>query len=188
MARGTTRRPAAQATRPAPPLQINGWTILFHAGFIDQLQTLAAAYRAARAADPMGYQSNASVKVFAAVANLVLTRIPQDPGRLEYRQGNTLGKEYRDWFRAKFFQRFRLFFRYQTRGKIIVFAWVNDEHTLRSRGARNDPYEVFAGMLASGNPPSDWDMLIKQCSSPSAEFVNTLGEVAVTVKQKPRQR
>jgi excisionase family DNA binding protein len=29
-------------------------------------------------------------------------------------------------------RRFRLFFRYDTKAKIIVFAWVNDEQTLRN--------------------------------------------------------
>lgn len=172
------------AARQAPPLRVNGWTILFHAGFVAQSQALAEAYRAVRKADPVGYRSNASVKVFAAVADLVLRLVPEDPGRPEYRQGNTLGKAYRDWFRAKFFGRFRLFFRYHTRSRIIVFAWVNDERTLRSRGARNDPYEVFSGMLASGNPPADWDALIKQCGPLPAELQRAIAEIAVLPEER----
>jgi toxin YhaV len=111
------------------------------------------------------------------VAHLVLNRIPEDPGRLEYQQGNTLGKSYRDWFQARFFQRFRLFFRYQTRGRIIVFAWVNDENTLRNRRARNDPYEVFRGMLASGNPPADWDALVKECGPLPNDLQRAFAEI-----------
>ena len=58
------------------------------------------------------------------------------------------------WFRAKFGAgRFRLFFRYSTRAKIIVFAWVNDEATLRTYGARSDAYAVFRKMLDKGDPP-----------------------------------
>lgn len=47
-------------------------------------------------------------------------------------KGNTLGPEHRHWRRAKIGRRFRLFFRYDSRAKTIVFAWVNDEQTLRS--------------------------------------------------------
>lgn len=41
---------------------------------------------------------------------------------------------------AKIGRRFRLFFRYDSRAKIIVFAWVNDEQTLRSAGSKSDPF------------------------------------------------
>ena len=49
--------------------------------------------------------------------------IPQDPTRPEYRQGDTLGDEHKHWFRAKFFQQYRLFFRFHAQAKVIVFAW-----------------------------------------------------------------
>ena len=45
-----------------------------------------------------------------------------NPTRADYRQGNTLGDEHRHWFRAKFFQQYRLFFRYHQQSKIIVYA------------------------------------------------------------------
>jgi len=41
-------------------------------------------------------------------------------------------------------RRFRLFFRYDSRAKTIVFAWVNDAQTLRSAGSKPDPYATFA--------------------------------------------
>ena len=58
--------------------------------------------------------------------------IPGDPSRDIYRQGGTLGDDYKHWFRAKFLQQFRLFFRYQQSAdtKIIILAWVNDDLTL----------------------------------------------------------
>jgi toxin YhaV len=74
--------------------------------------------------------------------------IPADPSRREYRRGNALGEACRHWFRAKFFGRFGLFFRYDSRSRIIVYAWVNDERSLRQRGGKSDPYEVFWRMLA----------------------------------------
>lgn len=153
---------------------VNGWTLLFHEAVIAQVRMLAGAYQRARKADPKNFRSNANVKLFAAVAKLMLEVIPSDPGRIEYRQGSTLGKEYRHWFRAKFFGRFRLFFRYDSRARIIVYAWVNDEETLRQRGGKRDPYEVFSHMLASGNPPDDWVALVKSCSDVPSDILSTM--------------
>ncbi len=143
-------------------MQAEGWTLLFHDALIGQLEVLVAAFERARKADPKNYASNANVKLLAAVARLLLEVIPADPGRAEYRQGNTLGPQYRHWFRAKFLGRFRLFFRYDSRAKLIVYAWVNDETTLRKSGGKRDPYEVFKRMLDSGNPPNDWAALVKR--------------------------
>ena len=72
-----------------------------------------------------------------------------------------MGTDYRHWSRAKFGRRFRLFFRYDTNAKIIVFAWVNDETTLRAKGGKSDPYTVFEAMLKGDNPPDDWRKLLK---------------------------
>ena len=150
---------------------VNGWTLLFHEAIISQVKVLADGYQRARKADLKNFHSNANVKVFAAVAKLMLEVIPSDPSRTEYRQGSTLGKVYRHWFRAKFFGRFRLFFRYDSRSRIIVYAWVNDEATLRQRGSKRDPYEVFSRMLASGNPPDDWTALVKSSGDLPGEIL-----------------
>jgi toxin YhaV len=81
---------------------------------------------------------------------LILEAVPSDPARDEYRQGNTLGPDYRHWRRAKIGRRFRVFFRYDSKAKIIVFAWVNDEQTLRAAGSKSDPYAVFEKCLHEG--------------------------------------
>jgi toxin YhaV len=139
---------------------VNGWTLLFHEAIIGQLKNLADASARARKADPKNFRSNINIKLLAALAKLMLEAIPADPARPEYRLGNTLGAEYRHWFRAKFFGRFRLFFRYDSKARIIVYVWVNDERSLRQRGGKNDPYQVFRRMLASGNPPNQWAELV----------------------------
>ncbi len=56
---------------------------------------------------------------------------------------------------------YRLFFRFHSTFRIIIFAWLNDEETLRTHGSSTDAYAVFAGMLDSGNPPSSWEDLLK---------------------------
>ena len=137
-----------------------GWTLLFHECLINQLQRLQAAASRAEALDPDGFRSNANVKLLDALAKLIFDAVPSDPSRDEYRQGNTMGPSLRHWRRAKIGRRFRLFFRFDSKSKIIIYAWVNDVNTLRSSGAKNDPYFVFQNMLKSGNPPSDWDALV----------------------------
>ena len=74
-----------------------------------------------------------------------------------------MGPEFRHWRRAKIGRRFRLFFRFDTKTRIIIFAWVNDENTLRASGSKTDPYVVFQRMLERGQPPDDWAAL-KQAS------------------------
>ncbi len=70
-----------------------------------------------------------------------------------------MGGNYRHWRRAKIGQRFRLFFRFDSKTKIIIYAWVNDNKMLRSSGSKNDPYIVFQRMLDRGHPPDKWSDL-----------------------------
>ena len=144
-------------------MQRHGWTLLFHDCLIGQLRNLKQAIQRARRIDPDGFASNANVKLFQALSRLMLEVIPQDPSRDEYRQGNTLGAHYRHWRRAKIGRRFRLFFRYDAKAKVIVYAWVNDQRTLRASGSKTDPYTVFAKMLGRGNPPDNWAALMTAC-------------------------
>jgi toxin YhaV len=61
---------------------------------------------------------------------------------------------------AKFFQQYRLFFRYHQESKIIVYAWVNDEESKRSYDSNTDAYLIFKKMLVGGQPADDWDELL----------------------------
>ena len=141
-------------------IQRHGWVLLFHECIVEQLQKLHAAAGRAERNDPKGFERNANVKLFHALSQLILETVPSDPARDEYRQGNTLGPAHRHWRRAKVGRRFRVFFRYDAKAKTIVFAWVNDEQTLRSAGSKSDPYAMFEKMLERGNPPDDWDSLV----------------------------
>lgn len=88
--------------------------------------------------------------------------MPRDPGHRDFRQGGKLGSEYTDWFRAKFHQRFRLFVRFDSQWKAIIYGWVNTESGLRQEGGRNDPYVVFRRMLERGRPPTSFDELLRE--------------------------
>lgn len=141
-------------------MQRHGWTLLFHDCILIQLEKLRAAAVRAEKANPKASQYNANVKLFKVLSHLILEIVPSDPARDEYRLGNTMGTAYRHWRRIKIAGRFRLFFRYDSRSKTIVFAWVNDEQSLRSAGSKSDPYAVFEKMLVRGNPPDEWAALV----------------------------
>ena len=147
------------------PIIVNGWTLFAHPLFIEQYESLTNKVEKLKAKDPTGFTKKNATKRLAAIHKLAFEVIPQDPTKPEYRQGATLGDNNKHWFRAKFFQQYRLFFRYHQASKLIVYAWVNDEKTLRAYERKNDAYKVFSKMLASGNPPDDWDALLKSASS-----------------------
>ena len=132
-----------------------------HPLFLAQLEKLTVAVEKLQQSDPVGYQKTANAKLLAALRQLVFETIPSDPTRADYRQGGTLGSDRKHWFRAKFGNgRFRLFFRFDSKAKIIIFAWVNDETTLRTYGSKTDAYAVFRKMLDEGNPPDSWSALL----------------------------
>ena len=149
------------SSKPAP-LLIHGWTVFAHPLFLAQIEALAQQVEAFKQKDPVGYVKRNANKRLAAIIKLAFDVIPQDPTRTEYRQGNTLGDAYKHWFRAKFFQQYRLFFRYHAPSKVIVLAWVNDDDTKRAYESSDDAYRIFRKMLASGHPPDDWDQLLDE--------------------------
>jgi toxin YhaV len=139
----------------------HGWILLVHDCLVGQLQKLHEASEWARRKDPKGYQGNANVKLFRALTHLMVEAIPSEPGLEEYRQGNKLGPAFRHWQRAKVGRRFRLFYRYDSRCRAIVFAWVNGQRSLCADGSKSDPYAVFRKMLKRGNRPDDWKALVE---------------------------
>lgn len=151
-------------------LEATGWQLFAHPLFLDQIERLAAAVERTRKKKPKGWRKSANAKLLAALRKLVFETIPEDPARPEYRQSGTLGEDRKHWFRAKFGGgRFRLFFRYSSSARVIIFAWVNDETTLRTYGSKSDAYAVFRKMLDGGNPPDDWAALMKEASDPQAQ-------------------
>src|SRR5271156_5748994 len=75
-----------------------------------------------------------------------------------------LSADNRHWFRAKFHERYRLFYRFSSKEKVIVYAWVNAERTLRKSGSKTDPYNVFRAMLEVVDPPSSIDILLRRAN------------------------
>jgi toxin YhaV len=84
--------------------------------------------------------------------------------QLSRRLGHTLGKTYAHWRRVKkgLPARYRLFFRFGSQPiRIIVYAWLNDEFTLRKTGAKTDVYAAFRRMLSRGEVPTSLEELIR---------------------------
>lgn len=162
----------------AGPPVIHGWTVFLHPLFLNQLEALSRQVEALREKDPTGYVKKNATKRLAAIRKLAFDVIPQDPTRPEYRQGNTLGDEHKHWFRAKFFQQYRLFFRFHAPSRMIVFTWVNDESTKRAYESDDDAYRVFKKMLANGHPPNDWEQLLAEAGQNGdlASLTNTVND------------
>lgn len=156
MSRASPKKPAGA------PVVVNGWTLFAHPLFLEQLRALTQDVVDLQRKDPKGYIHKNATKRLAAIRQLAFEVIPQDPTRPEYRQGDTLGETHRHWFRVKFFQQYRLFFRFHAPSQTIVYAWVNDEATKRTYESRQDAYRVFSRMLESGHPPDDWSQLLTE--------------------------
>lgn len=146
-------------------MKANGWDLYQYRLFTEQLDKLIDEVEKLRDAQPETYKEHGKTKRLTRIRKLMLEEIPADPASQNWNQGNTLGKDFRHWKRAKFGQnRFRLFFRYDGSRKVIIYAWVNDENTLRKEGDKNDPYAIFSRGLKKGDPPDDLDSLLKLCS------------------------
>ena len=162
-----------KAGKPAP-LVVHGWTVFAHPLFLAQLEALERQIEALRQKDPVSYRTRNASKRLAAITKLAFEVIPQDPTRAEYRQGSTLGDEHKHWRRAKFFQQYRLFFRFHAASRLLVYAWVNDEATRRAYESRDDAYRVFRRMQESGHPPDDWEALLAEARA-EGERLRELG-------------
>lgn len=143
-----------------PFAERHGWKLYRAGAFAATFDALEADVTRLAAERPEDYASHPKSKLLARIRDLIFEEIPRDPNAHVYGLGNTLGDAHRHWRRAKFLQRFRLFFRFDSASRIIIYAWVNDETTLRKAGSRTDPYAVFTRRLDDGNPPDRWEDLL----------------------------
>lgn len=148
-------------------LVVNGWRIGFHAQLLLQLEKLIAAVEEERRRHPGRPARGQPAQILASLRQLMLVDVPADPARETYRHGGSLRGGRKHWFRAKFGNgRYRLFFRFRSSERILLFAWVNDENSLRTYGSSTDAYATFSGLLDRDDPPDDWDALLKACTTP----------------------
>lgn len=152
-----SRGASKAAGRPGVPdegvPEAHGWKLGAHPLLIDQLEKLTVA---AEQEDETG----ANRKLLAHLLDLMLDKIPQGPDAQAYRHGGAIDGGGREWYRGKTGNgRYRLFYRFSSSARVIVYAWMNDKDSLRTRGSKTDAYAMFAKMLRDGDPSSNWDEL-----------------------------
>jgi toxin YhaV len=137
-------------------LAVNGWRILLHPLVLQRMHEWSI----------QAQRGDAKVqKLLAGLRTLILEVVPSDPNHPRFYLGHSLGSEFAHWRRVKMYQRYRLFFRFSSEHKTIVFVWINDETTLRTYGASSDAYAVFSKMVRRGTPPDDLDALLRESDS-----------------------
>jgi toxin YhaV len=140
----------------------NAWRIFVHEALETQLVKLAGSVAWMHVAQQTTHRNNRHKKVLKSIKRAMYESVPADPGRIEHRLGHTIGRKHTAWFRVKILQQFRLFYRYDSKRKIIVYVWVNDEQSLRAYGSKTDAYALFKKMLDGGYPPGSFEELLKQ--------------------------
>jgi toxin YhaV len=140
----------------------NGWLLYAFQPFADRLAALKKEVERLRAKDPDGYRRHPTTVLLASVYQAITELVPANPDHAAFRVGHSLGPQYAHWRRVKrgLPARYRLFYRFSSKPvRVIVYAWLNDEATLRKAGAKTDVYAVFQRMLSRGEVPSDIDVL-----------------------------
>src|SRR6266849_368754 len=150
-------------------MEVNGWRLFQYVLFENQLNKLTEAVGQLSISQPDTYKEHPKTNLLATIHRYVMESIPRNPNAPEFRQGYTLGPDNRHWFRAQFHPRYRLFFRFSTKDRVIVYAWVNDEFTLRKAGSKTDAYAVFKSMLTAGDPPRTLEVLLKRAKEMRGE-------------------
>lgn len=131
------------------PQRVNGWALYAHPCFQETYDALVAEVETLKGKDPENYQRKAATKLLAVVHKVIEEHITVNPSSPAFRHGKSLGSgKNKDWSRVKFGAgRYRLFFRYSEKEKVIILGWMNDENTLRTYGKKTDAYTVFSKML-----------------------------------------
>jgi toxin YhaV len=145
----------------------NGWRLYAFEPFAERLAALKEEVERLRARDPEGYRRHPTTVLLASVHKAITEAVPANPDHPQFRVGHSLGSQYAHWRRVKrgLPPRYRLFYRFSSKPvQVIVYAWLNDEATLRKVGAKTDVYAVFQRMLARGEVPSDIEVLKKRGS------------------------
>lgn len=143
-----------------PP--INGWRIFAHECLLLQIEKVGGSVAWMVSSGETTKIHRNRQQFLKALKRVMREVVPAAPGSPEHRLGHTLGQESTHWFRVKFLNQMRLFYRFDSASKIIVYAWVNGEDTLRAYGSKSDAYTVFKKMLDRGNPPSTFEELLQQ--------------------------
>nr|WP_288357292.1 type II toxin-antitoxin system YhaV family toxin [uncultured Pseudomonas sp.] len=140
----------------------NGWAIYSHSLFVQRLDDLVTEVERLAASDPDDYHHHPIAKLLEAVDHQITHCVPSDPTHKDFLV-STLGKDMGHWRRVKkaLPQRYRLFFQFRSSApKTIIYAWLNDQSSLRRKGDRADVYEVFKRMVKGSRMPNSYEDLL----------------------------
>jgi len=148
----------------------NGWRLLFSPIFNTIYKNLIKSVVTLREKEPDTFKTHPKTKFLASIQNVIFELIPTDPTHPDFHLGNTLGTEYNHWKRVKRHlpPRYRLFFQFKSdhrkrnHSKWIIYAWLNDDKTLRKEGSKSDVYRAFQSLLNKGKIKSEWAELMKE--------------------------
>lgn len=143
---------------------MNGWQLFAFKYFQDRLLQLEADVSHLAHNNPNTFVTHPKAKLLKSVLFEIGTDVPNNPDDPKFRQGKTLGDDYKHWRRVKkgLPQRYRLFFMFRANRSSIVYAWLNDDNTLRKKGSKTDVYNVFKRMLKKGEIPDSFDELVSK--------------------------
>jgi toxin YhaV len=145
-------------------LKINGWEIFFLKIFYLQYSQLVKDVNKISQKHPNTYKSHPKTKLLASIQNSIKNDVPADPLHKKFMLSKSLENKYKEWRRVKqgLPPRYRMFFRFYSATKEIIFAWINSEGCIRKSGDKYDVYAIFKKMLDRGEIPKDYEQLIAQ--------------------------
>jgi toxin YhaV len=94
--------------------------------------------------DSQTFLQHPEVKFAARLRDATKKIIPEDPDKKEYQLHGDL-KKYRRYKQG--LQRYRLFFTFSSKPRIILYLYINDKSSLRKEGDKNDPYKIFSKLV-----------------------------------------
>jgi len=137
---------------------INGWRILFHPIFAERFAALRGEVERLKQSLPDElYRQHPTAKLLAGVTQLIQQQVPANPNAPDFRLKGDLAK----FRRAKgkgLPPRYRLFWVFSSKARVIIFLYLNDEVTLRKEGSPHDPYNVFSAAVQRGDIGQDFDV------------------------------
>ena len=144
-------------------MQVNHWDLYYFKLFAERLTQLEQDVSLLSKDASLDYKSHPKAKLLKAVYDSITNDVPADPEHSKFRLGKTL-ETYTNWRRVKrgLPPRYRLFFKFTSTDRKIIYAWLNDDSTLRKEGDKNDVYEVFKRLLRRGEVPDSIDDLLRQ--------------------------
>lgn len=132
------------------------WRVLFHPLFRERYEALRIAARKIGSRVPKEEaRQHPTVKLLAAVNQLLTQTIPADPNAPDFR----LVGDLRKFRRAHGYglpARYRLFWIFSSARHVVIALYLNDVDTLRQSGSSTDPYAAFARLIERGEIGADF--------------------------------